>query len=129
VWQLAQVNALLASQKPMHSCLPTLAVLPCSLWILGAAGCALAPSFAVLLPCRLLVGAACGPFIALAAPLIDDLAPPPKKSLWLALLFVCIPTGFAVGFLFGGLVSHCHCSVSALCGRGSAHGVHVYNRT
>ncbi|KAL4856757.1 putative sphingolipid transporter spinster 2 [Chlorella vulgaris] len=53
---------------------------------------------------RLLVGAACGPFIALAAPLIDDLAPPPKKSLWLALLFVCIPTGFAVGFLFGGLV-------------------------
>lgn len=110
----SSVTRLAGIANTMHGCLPALALRPCSLWILGAAGCALAPSFALLLPCRLLVGAACGPFIALAAPLIDDLAPPPKKSLWLALLFVCIPTGFAVGFLFGGLVSHCYCSVSAL---------------
>ncbi len=53
--------------------------LPRSLWVLGAAGCALAPSFAALLACRLLVGAAMGPFIALAAPLIDDQAPPQAR--------------------------------------------------
>lgn len=73
--------------------------------MLSAAGCALSPGFPALLLCRLLIGAACGPFVALAAPLVDDMAPPAKKSLWLAVLFVCIPTGFALGFLFGGLVS------------------------
>lgn len=52
---------------------------PCSLWVLGAVGCALAPTFAALLACRLLVGAAVGPFIALAAPLIDDQAPPQAR--------------------------------------------------
>lgn len=78
----------------------------CSLWVLGAAGCALAPSFPSLLLCRLLVGAAVGPFIALAAPLIDDQAPSNKKSTWLATLFLCIPVGFALGYIYGGLVRH-----------------------
>ena len=91
--------ALLAHRCPLPS--PAVS----SLWVLGAAGCALSPSFPILLLCRLAVGAACGPFIALAAPLIDDGAPPQQKSLWLASLFLCIPVGFALGYIFGGVVS------------------------
>ena len=98
--------------KPPIALLPSPTAAPsphspplCSLWVLGAAGCALSPSFLILLLCRLAVGAACGPFIALAAPLIDDGAPPQQKSLWLASLFLCIPVGFALGYFFGGVVS------------------------
>ena len=84
---------------------PPPSLLPCSLWVLGNAACALAPAFPALLLCRLLVGAACGPFIALVSPLIDDLAPSHQKSLWLATLFLCMPSGFAMGYILGGVVS------------------------
>lgn len=33
----------------------------------------------------------------------DDVAPRQQKSLWLAALFLCFPTGFAVGYIYGGL--------------------------
>ena len=72
---------------------------------LSALGTALSPSFPVLLACRLLAGLGCGPFIALAAPLIDDSAPKHRRSAFLAVLFVCWPTGFACGFLWATLIS------------------------
>ncbi|KAL4447478.1 hypothetical protein ABPG75_004697 [Micractinium tetrahymenae] len=98
------LSAPACSQLSRHFPALRLMGLGLSLWVLGAAGCALAPAFAALLACRLLVGAAVGPFIALAAPLIDDQAPPQEKSLWLAALFLCIPVGFATGYIYGGLV-------------------------
>ncbi|KAL4434613.1 hypothetical protein ABPG77_002736 [Micractinium sp. CCAP 211/92] len=98
------LSAPTCSQLSRHFPALRLMGLGLSLWVLGAAGCALAPSFAALLACRLLVGAAMGPFIALAAPLIDDQAPPQEKSLWLAALFLCIPVGFAAGYIYGGVV-------------------------
>jgi MFS family permease len=76
-----------------------------ALWSAGTAACALAPSFAMLLASRAIVGLGCGPFIALAAPVIDDAAPRARRSLWLALLFLCIPSGFALGFVWASLVA------------------------
>lgn len=34
----------------------------------------------------------------------DDHAPPRQKALWLGLFYCCIPTGYALGYIFGGLV-------------------------
>ena len=35
----------------------------------------------------------------------DDRAPRQQKSLWLALMFLCFPSGFALGYIYGGLVA------------------------
>jgi MFS transporter, Spinster family, sphingosine-1-phosphate transporter len=35
----------------------------------------------------------------------DDNAPPERKTRWLAAFFLCIPVGYAIGYIFGGLVS------------------------
>ena len=52
-----------------------------------------------------LVGVGEASFISLAAPFIDDYAPPGRTTRWLALFYMCIPTGYAVGYIFGGLVA------------------------
>ncbi|PSC68467.1 putative sphingolipid transporter spinster-like protein 2 [Micractinium conductrix] len=85
---------------------PPLRLMGCGflLWAAAAATCAAAPSYGVLLAARLAIGVGVGPFIALASPLVDDAAPRDKKSLWLSLLFLCIPVGFALGYVYGGLV-------------------------
>lgn len=34
----------------------------------------------------------------------DDNAPPERKTLWLATFYLCMPVGYALGYIFGGLV-------------------------
>ncbi|PSC73072.1 putative sphingolipid transporter spinster-like protein 2 [Micractinium conductrix] len=75
-----------------------------AVWTVAAAGCGLAPGFGTLLVCRAAVGVGEASFVALAAPFIDDNAPPQHKTLWLGLFYCCIPTGYAFGYIFGGLV-------------------------
>lgn len=43
-------------------------------------------------------------FISLAAPCISDCAPRGKVSLWLACFYLCIPVGFALGFIYGSVI-------------------------
>ena len=76
-----------------------------SISAIGATGTALAPSFSVLLAFRVLSGIGCGPFISLAAPLIDDSAPRTRRAAYLAILFVCIPVGFSLGYIWATLIS------------------------
>lgn len=71
----------------------------------GAALTAAAPTFPVLLAGRVLTGMGCGPFISFASPLIDDAAPKANKTTFLALLFLCLPVGFAGGFIWGSFVA------------------------
>ncbi|KAJ8451753.1 LOW QUALITY PROTEIN: hypothetical protein Cgig2_007236 [Carnegiea gigantea] len=52
--------------------------------------------------CRL-VGVGEASFISLAAPFIDDNAPVAQKTAWLAVFYMCIPTGIALGYVYGGL--------------------------
>jgi len=52
-----------------------------------------------------LVGVGEASFISLAAPFIDDNAPAAQKTAWLAMFYMCIPTGIALGYVYGGLVS------------------------
>ncbi len=77
----------------------------CAAWTAAVAGCGLAPSFGALLLCRAAVGVGEASFVALAGPFIDDVAPAASKARWLAAFFLCIPVGFALGFIYGGLVA------------------------
>ncbi|KAG4115028.1 hypothetical protein ERO13_D12G078900v2 [Gossypium hirsutum] len=75
-----------------------------SVWTLAAAGCGSAFSFWFIAICRMLVGVGEASFISLAAPFIDDSAPVSQKTAWLAMFYICIPTGIAVGYVYGGFV-------------------------
>ncbi|CAN1184374.1 Probable sphingolipid transporter spinster homolog 3 [Linum perenne] len=50
------------------------------------------------------VGVGEASFISLAAPFIDDNAPVSEKTAWLAMFYMCIPTGIALGYVYGGVV-------------------------
>ncbi|MBA0655744.1 hypothetical protein Goklo_008186, partial [Gossypium klotzschianum] len=60
------------------------------------------PIFASLT--KRLVGVGEASFISLAAPFIDDSAPVSQKKAWLAMFYICIPTGIAVEYVYGGFV-------------------------
>ncbi|PNY10096.1 protein spinster 1-like [Trifolium pratense] len=60
------------------------------------------PIFASL--AKRLVGVGEASFISLAAPFIDDNAPTSQKTAWLATFYMCIPSGYALGYVYGGLV-------------------------
>ncbi|XP_022740274.1 probable sphingolipid transporter spinster homolog 2 isoform X2 [Durio zibethinus] len=80
-----------------------------SVWTLAAAGCGSAFSFWFIAICRMLVGVGEASFISLAAPFIDDNAPISQKTAWLAMFYMCIPTGVALGYVYGGFVGgHFH---------------------
>jgi len=73
-------------------------------WTIATAGCGASFDFWSITICRMLVGVGEASFISLAAPFIDDNAPVPQKTAWLAMFYMCIPPGIAVGYVYGGLV-------------------------
>ncbi|XP_012074549.2 probable sphingolipid transporter spinster homolog 2 isoform X1 [Jatropha curcas] len=75
-----------------------------SVWTLAVVGCGFSFNFWSIIICRMFVGVGEASFISLAAPFIDDNAPLAQKTAWLAIFYMCIPTGYAVGYVYGGLV-------------------------
>ncbi|XP_021287151.1 probable sphingolipid transporter spinster homolog 2 isoform X2 [Herrania umbratica] len=75
-----------------------------SAWTVATAGCGFSFNFWSITICRMLVGVGEASFISLAAPFIDDNAPVAQKTAWLAIFYMCIPTGYAFGYVYGGLV-------------------------
>ncbi|BAF15274.1 Os04g0525900 [Oryza sativa Japonica Group] len=75
-------------------------------WTIATAGCGCSFDFWSITICRMLVGVGEASFISLAAPFIDDNAPAAQKTAWLAMFYMCIPTGIAVGYVYGGLVGN-----------------------
>ncbi|CAK9865801.1 unnamed protein product [Sphagnum jensenii] len=75
-----------------------------SVWTFATAGCGFSVDFWSITSFRMLVGVGEASFISLAAPFIDDGAPPAQSSAWLALFYMCIPVGIALGYVFGGVV-------------------------
>ncbi|CAN4118064.1 unnamed protein product [Withania somnifera] len=75
-----------------------------TVWTFATAGCGLSINFWSITICRMLVGVGEASFISLAAPFIDDNAPFDQKTAWLGTFYMCIPTGIAVGYVYGGLV-------------------------
>ncbi|KAI5409717.1 hypothetical protein KIW84_055244 [Lathyrus oleraceus] len=52
----------------------------------------------------MLVGVGEASFISLAAPFIDDNAPIAQKTACLSVFYTCILGGYALGYVYGGLV-------------------------
>lgn len=75
-----------------------------SVWTFAVIGCAASFNFWSITICRMLVGVGEASFVSLAAPFIDDNAPASQKTAWLGIFYMCIPSGYAVGYIFGGLV-------------------------
>ncbi|KAK4271360.1 hypothetical protein QN277_020064 [Acacia crassicarpa] len=75
-----------------------------TVWTLATTGCGLAFSFWFITLCRMLVGVGEASFISLAAPFIDDNAPAAQKTVWLSIFYMCIPAGYALGYVFGGII-------------------------
>ncbi|KAH9301498.1 hypothetical protein KI387_013081, partial [Taxus chinensis] len=75
-----------------------------SVWTFATAGCGCSFGFWSITFFRMLVGVGEASFISLAAPFIDDNAPPDQKTAWLSIFYMCIPTGIAIGYVYGGLV-------------------------
>ncbi|XVE67376.1 hypothetical protein DITRI_Ditri08aG0155300 [Diplodiscus trichospermus] len=75
-----------------------------SVWTLATTGCGFSFNFWSITICRMFVGVGEASFISLAAPFIDDNAPVTQKTAWLAIFYMCIPTGYALGYVYGGLV-------------------------
>ncbi|KAI4328085.1 hypothetical protein L6164_020472 [Bauhinia variegata] len=75
-----------------------------SVWTFAVAGCGSSFDFWSIAICRMLVGVGEASFISLAAPFIDDNAPIEQKTAWLAMFYMCIPAGTALGYVYGGFV-------------------------
>jgi predicted MFS family arabinose efflux permease len=59
-----------------------------------------------MIAARMIVGVGEASYATLAPTIIDDLAPPTRKNRWLAVFFVAIPVGSALGYLLGGQLEH-----------------------
>ncbi|KAG0486310.1 hypothetical protein HPP92_008405 [Vanilla planifolia] len=77
-----------------------------SVWTLATLGCGCAFNFWSITIFRMLVGVGEASFISLAAPFIDDNAPISQKTAWLAAFYMCIPSGIALGYVYGGVVGN-----------------------
>jgi len=75
-----------------------------SVWALATAGCAIAWNYSSMMVFRTLVGVGEASFCSVAAPCIDGVAPPGRKSTWLAIFFMMTPVGTAFGYVYGGVM-------------------------
>src|SRR5258708_18801234 len=71
-------------------------------WSLATAGSGLMKTFAAMIAARLVVGVGEASYATLAPTIIDDLAAPSAKNRWLAVFYVAIPVGSALGYVLGG---------------------------
>jgi len=77
-----------------------------AVWSLATVGSGLTETFAAMVASRVVVGVGEASYATLAPTIIDDLAEPAKKNRWLAIFYVAIPVGSALGYLVGGELEH-----------------------
>jgi MFS family permease len=61
-------------------------------------------SFAMMIGARVIVGVGEASYATLAPTIIDDLTPPEKKGRALAIFYLAIPVGSALGYVIGGFI-------------------------
>lgn len=65
----------------------------------------LSPHVWVMIMARVISGVGEASFQCIVPPYIDDHAPPAKRGLWLAIFFMAIPVGSAIGFGYGAAMA------------------------
>lgn len=73
-------------------------------WSVATAASGLAGGLASLLVARVFVGVGEASYATLAPTIIDDITPPAKKGKALAIFYVAMPLGSALGYLLGGYI-------------------------
>ncbi len=81
-----------------------LAALGVVLWSLATFGSGLAPTFAVLLLARALVGVGEASYGVVTPSLLSDLYPATHRGRALAIFYAAVPVGSALGYMLGGAV-------------------------
>jgi MFS transporter, Spinster family, sphingosine-1-phosphate transporter len=76
-----------------------------AVWSVATVASGLATGFWTLLAARIVVGVGEASFAVLAPTIIDDLTPPSRKGKALAVFYLAIPLGYAMGYLLGGAVA------------------------
>jgi predicted MFS family arabinose efflux permease len=74
-------------------------------WSLATVASGLATGFWTMLAARVVVGIGEASYAVLAPTIIDDLTPPEGKGKALAVFFLAIPLGYAMGYILGGTIS------------------------
>jgi len=77
-----------------------------AIWSVGTVASGFAHGFATLFVARAVVGVGEASFTVLAPTIIDDVTPPGKKGKALAVFFLAIPLGYALGYILGGAIAH-----------------------
>lgn len=90
------------ADKGARKGLITLAVV---IWSAATVASGLAPEFWTLLAARIVVGVGESAFAVLAPTIIDDVTPADRKGTALAVFFLAIPLGYALGYIIGGAVA------------------------
>ena len=73
-------------------------------WSISTFATGLTHSFATMMIARVCVGVGEASYATLAPTIIDDITPPDQKSRTLAIFYLAIPVGSALGFVFGGAI-------------------------
>lgn len=74
------------------------------MWSVATVVSGLASNLALLIGARAFVGIGEASYATLAPTIIDDITPPEKKGKTLAIFFLAIPLGSALGYLLGGMI-------------------------
>lgn len=75
-----------------------------ALWSVATAVSGLARGFYSMIAARVAVGVGEASYATLAPTIIDDLSDPATKNRWLAIFYMAIPVGSAMGFILGGVI-------------------------
>jgi MFS family permease len=76
------------------------------LWSIATVASGMATGAGSLIAARVCVGVGEASYATIAPTIIDDLAPPEKKNKWLAVFYLAIPVGSALGYVLGGFLEH-----------------------
>jgi MFS family permease len=73
-------------------------------WSIATVVSGVAESYALMLTARVFVGVGEASYATLAPTIIDDLTPPESKGRALAIFYLAIPVGSALGYVIGGFI-------------------------
>ena len=75
-----------------------------AIWSVATFATGLAHSFGAIVAARVVVGVGEASYATLAPTIIDDITPPDRKNQALAIFYLAIPVGSALGYVIGGLI-------------------------
>jgi MFS family permease len=73
-------------------------------WSIATMASGIADTFTLMLIARVFVGVGEASYATLAPTIIDDLTPPENKGRALAIFYLAIPVGYALGYMLGGFI-------------------------